>query len=128
MARRKQYGPRGEALWRSITGRFELAPHEEVMLGSACRHADMIERLEVLIAESLEVTGAAGQRRLSPAVGELRQCRLALSKLLSDLALPIDAAADDVKLASPASRRASKAARARHDRDRVRAVRTREGA
>lgn len=124
MAARREFGPQGKALYEAVDRRFELAPHELVMLRSAARHADVIARLETMLETSLTVTGAAGQPRLSPAVGELRQCRLALSKLLSDLSLPIDAAAEDVTLASPAARKASKAAQARHDRDRVRSIRT----
>jgi hypothetical protein len=71
----------------------------------------MVARLEGLLTDSLTVTGSAGQSRLSPAVAELRQHRLALSKLLIDLALPAEAVADLAK--SPASGRASKAATVR---------------
>lgn len=128
MATDRKLGPNGTALWEAVTGSYELAEHEQVLLRSACRHADLIARLEELLRSSLIVKGAAGQDRLSPAVGELRQARLALTKLLTDLSLPIDEAADGVKLASPASQRASRAAQARHDRARMRAVRSGEGA
>jgi molybdenum-dependent DNA-binding transcriptional regulator ModE len=99
------------------------------MAASACRHADMIHRLEELLSDRLVSAGSAGQPRLSAAVTELRQSRLALSRLLTDLALPVDDVGEDgeavpVKLASPASRRASHAATARHDRDRRRQTRT----
>lgn len=128
MAARSEFGPQGRALWKAVDSVFDLADHEKVMLRSACKHADLIARLEESLAVSLTVKGAAGQERLSPAVGELRQYRLALSKMLSDLALPLDEVAQGVKLASPAARRASKAAQSRHDRDRLRQVRAGEGA
>lgn len=124
MTAEPEFGTQGTALWAAVVGHFELADHELVALRSACAHADMIARLEGMLSESLVVKGAAGQDRLSPAVTELRQGRLALSKLLADLSLPIEEAAGDVKLASPAARKASKAARSRHDRDRMRAVRS----
>lgn len=124
MAARSEFGPQGKALWKAVTDQFELAAHEQIALRGACRHADTISRLEDLLKDSLETVGAAGQSKLSPAVGELRQYRIALSKMLTDLSLPIEEAAGDVKLASPAAKRASKAASARHDRDRMRAVRS----
>jgi len=102
------------------------------MLASACRHADMIARLEDLLADGLVSPGGAGQPRLSAAVTELRQSRLALSRLLADLSLPVDDVGEDgaatpVTLPSPASRRASHAAKARHDRERRRILHS-EGA
>lgn len=118
-------GDDGRALWSAVVGKYTLTPHEAVLLRSACRHADMIGRLEDLLSAGLIVEGAAGQPRLSAAVTELRQSRLALSRLLTDLALPADVAEDDepVKLPSPASVRASKAATARHERERRRLAR-----
>ena len=126
MASRKPYGAAGMALWDAVTERYSLTPHESVLLGSACAHADLIARLEEMVAADLTTMGAAGQVRLSAAVTELRQSRLALSKLLTDLALPadVDEDAQPVKLTSPASQRASRAAQVRHDRARRRASRT----
>lgn len=115
---RKTTQSAGDRLRESVIGRFELADHELVLLDSACAQADMIARLEALLATDLTSRGAAGQVRLSAAVTELRQSRLALSKLLTDLALPADEGEQPVKLQSPASRRASRAATHRHNRDR----------
>lgn len=108
----------GRALWTAVNALYELEPHHGLALASACRCADMVARLEALLTDSLTVTGAAGQSRLSPAVTELRQHRLALSKLLIDLALPAETVADLAK--SPASGRASKAATVRWNRQRRR--------
>lgn len=116
-------GTAGTALWAAVVGSYELAPHEQQLLRSAARHRDMIDRLEELLEESLMVVGSQGQMRLSPAVGELRAARLALSKLLLDLGLPVDSGEGEApKLASPASRKAKAAAHARHDRERRRIV------
>lgn len=116
-------GPAGAALWRSIVETYELARHETEMLRSACRHRDIIDRLESLLNDGLMTTGSTGQQRLHPAVGELRQARIALSRLLLDLGLPIDSGDDGpVKLDSPASKKARAAAKARHDRERRRVV------
>lgn len=124
MAKAPDFGPSGRALWDAVVADFDLAVHEQVLLQSACRLADTIAALEdTITADGLVVAGSTGQPRLNAAVTELRQCRLALSKLVADLSLPIDAAGEDVVLRSPASRKASKAAKVRHDRDRLRAVR-----
>lgn len=118
------FGPSGTALFDAVSGSFDLAGHEVVLLRSACALADTIADLEASLSrDGLVVSGSAGQPRLNGAVGELRQNRLALSRLIADLSLPIDAAGEDVVLRSPASRQASKAARARHDRDRLRVAR-----
>lgn len=122
---RKPSQSAGDRLRESVIGRYELADHELVLLDSACAQADMIVRLEELLAADLTTKGAAGQVRLSAAVTELRQSRLALSKLLTDLALPADEGEEPVKLQSPASRRASRAAQFRHDQTRRQEVRRR---
>ena len=98
-------------MWNAVSSRYELEAHELELLESACRLRDMMARLDDDLAGSLYVTGSMGQRRLSPAVGELRQHRAALSKLMADLALPVDE--DGVELPSPASARGRRAAQAR---------------
>jgi hypothetical protein len=107
-------GKSGKALWSAVTGLYDLEPHHEIALASACRHSDMVTRLEGLLTDSLMVTGSMGQSRLSPAVAELRQHRLALSKLLMDLALPAETVAELAP--SAASNKASKAASVRWNR------------
>lgn len=109
-------GPAGLALWSAVTSTYELEPHHAIALASACRCADMVTRLEALLAGSLEVVGSTGQLRLSAAVTELRQHRLALSRLLLDLALPAEMAGPVVS--APASSRASRAASVRWNRER----------
>ena len=108
----------GGALWDSLTDAYEFGPHELAVLAVACRQADDVAALEaLLVRDGLIVAGSNGQPRLNAAVTEVRQGRLALSKLLDQLALPDDDA--QVGL-TPASRKAQKAANARWDRERRR--------
>ncbi len=60
--------------------------------------------------EGTTVLGSTGQVRVHPALGELRQHRLAPGRLLAQLGLPD---ADDASLKSPSHTRASKAAQTR---------------
>jgi hypothetical protein len=108
-------GKSGKALWSAVTKLYDLEPHHENLLASACRHSDMVARLETLLKDSLTVTGSTGQVRLNPAISELRQSRLALSKLLVDLALPAETVAELAR-PSAATRQASHAATARWNR------------
>jgi hypothetical protein len=103
----------GRALWRRLVGVYEFAPGEQTVLEAACRQADDVARLEAVVAEHGPMTeGSRGQLRLSGAVTEIRQGRLALGRLLGQLALPDE----DGRPATASSTRARKAARSRWDR------------
>lgn len=86
----------GRAVWNTIIddlerrdGGWELDPRERLTLEAAARQGDMNRALEELLDEQgLMVTGSMGQPRLNAAATELRQGRIALSKLLAELALP----------------------------------------
>ena len=81
----------GRDLWNSVTGKWELRPDELRVLAEACREADLIERLRVLLESSpLMVDGSMGQPTMHPAVAELRQHRNVLASLLRSLKLPDD--------------------------------------
>lgn len=98
----------GKRVWRAVLEEFDLDARELLVLEQAARQADAVEALEAEVEVSGLVTrGSAGQLRLSQTVTELRQARLAVSRLLSDLALPDT----DEELA--ASRRGRRAAEAR---------------
>lgn len=86
------FAPRGREFWERVTDRWELSLPEMTLLVEACRLLDEIE----LLAESIEthgvmVAGSTGQLRPNPAIGEARQNRLALSRLVAQLALPDEA-------------------------------------
>lgn len=81
----------GKRVWREILAEFDLDARELLVLEQAARQADAVTALEAEIDESgLVSRGSRGQMRLSTSVTELRQARLAVAKLLSELALPDD--------------------------------------
>ncbi len=107
----KGLGPAGRDLWRKVQASFELDGHEVPGLLLACRQLADVARLEELLErDGLVSTGSSGQPRLSQVVAELRQSRLAASKLLDALGLPLD---DTGATASPAAKRARRAAESR---------------
>src|SRR5829696_10093682 len=85
----------------------ELDEREQAILDLAARQANDVAALEADVAErGVRVPGSrAGHTVLNPALGEARQGRLALGKLLGALELP--------ESASDTSRRAQRAAEAR---------------
>lgn len=98
-------------MWGLISGEFTLDARELLVLEQAARQADAVAALELEIAEAgLVGRGSRGQQRLSPTVSELRQARLAISRLLGSLALP------DHDGGTATTRRARKAATARWER------------
>lgn len=114
-------GSAGRRLWREMVDEYEFDSRELVVLEAACRQRDDLAALEEEIREGgVIVEGSRGQPRLAQAVTEARQGRLALSKLLDALALPVGEG--DVPTTG-ASRRAQKAANIRW----LRAHREREG-
>lgn len=109
-------GPAGASLWRRLVDAFDLVEHELAVLETACHQADDVAALEALIEEQgMSVPGSAGQPRLNPAVAEVRQGRLALGKLLGQLALP----GEDDRPQTASSRTAQRAANARWSRVRA---------
>jgi hypothetical protein len=110
----KGLGTAGRRLWRSLQAEFEFTSAETIILAAAARQADDIERLEALLANSIETTGSKGQTRLSGAVTEVRQGRVALARLLSELRLP------NVDETTGVNTSRQRAAKARWDRERRR--------
>jgi hypothetical protein len=80
---------RGGGLWRAVVAAFELRDGDELaVLAAACRTADEIAAFEAVLAESpAMLPGSKGQLRPHPLIGEVRQHRLALGRLLAQLAL-----------------------------------------
>ena len=80
---------------------------------------DELDALRIAIAtEGTTVPGSTGQPRAHPALGELRQGRGELRRLLDALGIPqpLAAVAEGEAVVSIASRRATRAASARWDR------------
>jgi hypothetical protein len=107
-------GAAGKRVWSLIQGDlpedWELDEREIAILELAARQADDVATLERAVKrDGLTVEGSAGQPRLNPAVVELRQGRLAVGRLLGQIALP-DA---DKEARSETSKRAQHAAQVR---------------
>lgn len=67
----------------------EWDERESAILDLASRQANDIAALELLLEqEGPSVTGSTGQARMNPAFAELRQQRLALTKILDSIKLP----------------------------------------
>lgn len=82
-------GPAGRALWGRLVSAYDFDARELAVVEAAARQADDVRALEdVLAADGPMTVGAQGQPRLSQVVGEVRQSRLALARLLGELALP----------------------------------------
>jgi hypothetical protein len=104
----------GATLWEAVTSGipegFELDDRETAQLDLAARQADDLARLEAVISEEgATAVGSTGQPVVHPAIGEARQGRLAISRLLGVL----DLADEDGDVGTAASRRGRRAARAR---------------
>ena len=107
-------GAAGRRVWCSIVGGlpdgWDLDERELSILALAAREADVVAALERTVKrDGLMVTGSAGQPRVHPAVAEARQGRLAVGRLLAQIALPDEDAAPR----SESSKRAQHAAQAR---------------
>lgn len=77
-------GTAGRALFKSITARFELEPHELAVLAQLVRTADRIAALDAVVdSEGVMVDG-----RAHAALVESRLQRLTLARLLTALRLP----------------------------------------
>lgn len=87
----KGLGTKSRKLWRQITTEFALRADELRILEEACREVDTVERLqEAIDAEdfSLITRGSQGQDVANPLLGEIRQHRAILARLLAALRLP----------------------------------------
>lgn len=99
---------------------FELSEVETELLKESCRLLDECESLRNSVdRDGVTVCGSTGQSRVHPALGELRQHRLALGKLLAQLALPD---VEDEHLLSPSQARGRKAAQTRWAKSRRKGV------
>jgi len=107
---------RGGRLWREIVAIYQLRPDELRILEDACRHVDLVDRLEADVASGeLKVAGSKDQEVAHPLLQELRASRLLVKQLFAQLELP-DSPERGVAKAGEASWKARHAARARWDR------------
>lgn len=109
-------GGRGRRLWLAVIREFDLDDREMVILAEAAATLDRIDGLNALVeADGPMVPGSAGQPVLHPALGEQRQQRVVLARLLGQLDLPAAVAepAEGDGVVSITSKLARRAARAR---------------
>lgn len=107
----------GRALWRDVTAKYELRADEVPLLAEMCRAVDRLAGIRAaLVGQPLLVAGSTGQQRAHPLLGEERATVLVLAKLQAQLGLP-----DEVGQvgATPASRKAQRAANERWRREAV---------
>lgn len=92
-------GPAGLNVWQTVLDdlaeqagngdSWELDGRERLVLTAAARQADLVADLEAAIdRDGLVIEGSRGQSRMNSCATELRQSRLALARLLGELALP----------------------------------------
>lgn len=111
----------GKALWKSIISELEdgwqLDARELELLERACRCADELAVLEKVIdADGPTTKGSRGQTVVHPALGECRQLRLSIERLLRPLELADPARQREREPIS--TQRARHAAEARHRKSR----------
>lgn len=99
----------GKALWRAVTGAYDLAPHEAELLRQACRVADQLARIDAALLDAdVVVEGYSGQPRAHPLLQASADQRRVLDGLFRSMALPMPA--EDVgRRRSPAAREAAQA-------------------
>lgn len=107
---------KGARFWTQTVADYELTAGELLILEDACREVDVITRLEDAMAKGdLTVQGSMGQPVANPLLGELRQHRALLARLLKQLDLPQEDE-DATSGAGDRSTSAREAARARWQR------------
>lgn len=78
----------GKRLWEVSTAEFDWAEHELALLEEACRVRDRIVELDAAVKSDGLMLASAQGARVHPAVGEARQQRLTLARLLATLQIP----------------------------------------
>lgn len=81
-------GASGRRLWSRMMEEYDFTAVELILLETAARQADDVATLEAGLRDGFAVEGSRGQLRLSAAVTEVRQGRLALARLIAELRLP----------------------------------------
>jgi hypothetical protein len=82
---------RAAGFWARTVDNYDLTDGELELLAECVVTMSEIDALrEALAADGVTVAGSRGQRRVHPAVGEVRQHRMALARLLKAIALPAE--------------------------------------
>lgn len=78
----------GQALWHALLTDYDLGEHELTVLREACRTADSLDALQMLLEEQGLMSSTSQGPRIHPALVELRQQRLTFARLLTALRIP----------------------------------------
>lgn len=78
----------GRRLWAATTANFDLDEAARAVLVQACYAVDELADMRVKLAETPAVIDSPQGPRVHPLVGEVRQQRLALAKLIQQVGLP----------------------------------------
>lgn len=79
----------GLALWAAITTKYVIgAEQDRQQLVQACRTADLLDRLQEVVASDGVLAESSQGIRTHPAVVELRQQRVVFARLLAALGVP----------------------------------------
>lgn len=89
-------GDSGSALWRSVSGKYELRADEVVMLEAACRAQDRVDAMERERDGAVTATGSMGQLVVHPLVAEIRAHEAQIAGMLAKLKLPDDGGVEQV--------------------------------
>lgn len=105
---------RGRALWKSLHEDYEFDSHEETLVFETCRVVDVIADLaDSVSSDGLMIVGSMGQKVLNPAVAEMRQQQMALSRLVGMLNLGSADTGSAAQMITATSLSAKRAAEAR---------------
>ena len=95
----------GRRLWADIVAAFDLRADELVILGQAARMLDELDLMgAALAAQGPVVAGSTGQPRPNALLGECRQHRIALARLLAQIGVDDDTVLDRHEHATRAAR------------------------
>jgi hypothetical protein len=94
----------GLKLWTSILKDYELDEHESALLLQACRTLDVIDALEADVHAFGTMIESPQGRKTNPSIGEARQQRITLARLLAALRLPQGEEGDHQATARPQRR------------------------
>lgn len=89
----------GRKLWRSILSEYDLAQHEVEILARACRVADVCAELQAIVdRDGPMTTTRLGEDKAHPALVELRQQSITLTRLIVALRVPLGDQEDGAQL------------------------------
>lgn len=110
-------GTRGRKFWRDTVRLYDFDTAEQQLLVEVCRTLDRLDALEAVVAQDgPTITGSMGQTIVHPAIGEARQQRVVLARLVAALELPTEDGPTSTLSMTNASDKARHAAQARWSR------------